>query len=126
MLVLFDIDDTLVDDSTAVRKAVAALHTHLQPPLRLTDFRDQWAESLRHHFDCFLRGEVSYQGQRRARIRDAVAETVSDAEADAMFAVYRDTYQRSWALFPDHSGHRGDDRPARATAVGGSTGQGRR
>ena len=101
MLVLFDIDDTLVDHSTAMRKAVGALHAHVQSPLPLTEFSDHWAAAHRGHFDGFLRGELSYQEQRRARIREAIAATVSDTEADAMFAVYFETYRQSWELFPD-------------------------
>ncbi len=64
----------------------------------------RWEDSTELHFDRYLRGETSYVGQRRWRIRDLFDVTpseMSDAEADETFAVYRRAYEENWELFPD-------------------------
>lgn len=101
MLILFDIDDTLLDDTHATRLATDALHTQLQSEWSLEEFRVRWLDSIGRHFPRFLAGEISFEEQRRARIRDVVAKELADAEADDVFATYLIEYERHWRLFAD-------------------------
>jgi putative hydrolase of the HAD superfamily len=101
MLVLFDIDDTLLDDAGASLGAVDALHARLNPSLPLREFRVRWFESSRHHFTRYLAGQVDFQEQRRARVRDALRADLADADADEIFDIYLSVYEQNWALFPD-------------------------
>jgi putative hydrolase of the HAD superfamily len=101
MLVLFDVDDTLLDDATATREAVDALREHLELDVPRFDFRTRWFDSLRHHFARYVAGQVDFKEQRRARIRDAVAADVSDVDADEIFDVYLTVYEQKWSLFAD-------------------------
>jgi phosphoglycolate phosphatase-like HAD superfamily hydrolase len=48
MLVLFDVDDTLLDDAAATREAVDALREHLGLDVPAFEFRSRWFDSLRH------------------------------------------------------------------------------
>jgi putative hydrolase of the HAD superfamily len=101
MLVLFDVDDTLLDDAGASRRAVDALHARLDPSLPQREFRARWFESSHRHFTRYLAGQVDFEEQRRARVRDALGADLSDADADEIFDTYRKVYEQSWLLFPD-------------------------
>ena len=101
MLVLFDIDDTLIDHSTAVRAGVAALHAEVRPATPLAAFHAAWVDAMKEHFPKFLRGDLTYDEQRRARLRQTIDARLTDAEADALFPVYFRAYEAGWSLFPD-------------------------
>jgi putative hydrolase of the HAD superfamily len=104
--VFFDLDGTLVDHDAATRAGALRMFSRYRDRLTGSDERllRRWEESTELHFDRYLRGEISYAGQRRWRIWDLFDVTPSempDAEADEAFAVYRDAYERNWELFPD-------------------------
>jgi putative hydrolase of the HAD superfamily len=101
MLVLFDIDDTLLDHTAAERSAAAILHRSIGAPVSLEQFHVRWARALEHHFARYLSGQLSYQGQRRDRVRDAVDSSLTDEAADRIFAMYLAGYEASWSLFSD-------------------------
>jgi putative hydrolase of the HAD superfamily len=101
MLVLFDIDDTLLDHSAAVRAGVAMLRATCRPTAALPAFEATWVDAMKAHFPRFLAGTLTYEEQRRARIRQTIAPTLSDRDADDLFAVYFAQYEAAWALFPD-------------------------
>jgi FMN phosphatase YigB (HAD superfamily) len=66
MLVLFDIDDTLIDHSAAVRDGVRALHEHVRPAEEAPAFHASWVAAMKTYFPRFLSRELSYQEHRRA------------------------------------------------------------
>ena len=105
-VVFFDIDDTLVDDAAATRAGTIGLFGRYRDQLTGGDelLLQRWDALKAQHFGRFLRGEISYSGQRRARIRDLFSRTsgkMPDAEADEIFSVYRELYESGWRLFPD-------------------------
>jgi len=101
MLVLFDIDDTLIDHSAASRSASITLHGMIDSVHPVDEFVRSWAASLDRHYGRYLKGEIGFDEQRRARVRDVVESTLTDEEADAVFARYLAAYEGAWALFPD-------------------------
>jgi putative hydrolase of the HAD superfamily len=101
MLVLFDIDDTLIDHSAAVRDGVTALHEHVRPAEEASAFHASWVVAMKTYFPRFLSRELSYQDQRRARMRHTVGAQLSDAQADELFDVYFRVYESRWSLYPD-------------------------
>ena len=105
-VVFFDIDGTLVDHAGASRAGAVGLINRYRDRLTDSDERllQHWNDLTEVHFDRYLRGETSYAGQRRERVRDLFDVTpaeMSDAEADEIYAVYRDIYEQSWGVFPD-------------------------
>ena len=98
-VVFFDIDDTLVDDAAATRAGALGLFERYRDRLTGTDERlmQRWNALLDHHFERYLRGETSFIGQRRARIRGLFGLTPSqmpDSEVDAIYTVYRGVQRR--------------------------------
>lgn len=103
MLVVFDVDDTLVDHSGAASQAALLLIRRYGAILPYTEdeFVGLWHAAADRHFAAYNAGECSYQEQRRRRIRDFFGGDLTDQEADSLFAVYLAGYERFWALFPD-------------------------
>lgn len=104
--VFFDIDDTLVDDAASTRAGALGLFDRYRDRLDGCDERlmQRWKTLLDHHFERYLRGEASFVGQRRARIRGLFGLTsgqMPDSEVDEIHAVYLEFYEGAWRIFPD-------------------------
>lgn len=97
--VIFDLDDTLVDQRSAADAAVTAWAAG--HGIADTDVGQRWAAISETHYARYQRRELTFTEQRRARVRDFLAVTVNDSEADALFATYLTRYQAGWALFDD-------------------------
>jgi putative hydrolase of the HAD superfamily len=101
MLILFDIDETLLDHTAASRSAATILHAKYGAPLGLESFLGKWADALERHYADYLEGKISYDGQRRARVREVIDPSLSDAAADSVFSDYSAAFEEAWRLFPD-------------------------
>jgi len=102
--ILLDLDDTLLDDRHATAEGFAALVSAHQRKLAHTSRDDAlrvWRTAARRHWERYEKGELSFQGQRRERVRDFFGDPLNDEEADAAFLIYQRAYEASWALFPD-------------------------
>jgi putative hydrolase of the HAD superfamily len=113
MLVLFDIDETLLDHRATERAAATILHQAVGAGRPLEEFLNTWDEALERNFQRYLAGELAYDEQRRVRVREAVAPDLSDEAVDRLLADYLDAYLAGSTLFPDAlpcldrlSGHR--------------------
>ncbi|MGV4988268.1 HAD family hydrolase [Streptomyces sp. NRAIS4] len=102
--VVWDVDDTLFDYTTADREGMRA---HLAAEGLLAGYDSpeqallQWREITDIQWARFASGEVDFVTQRRDRTRVFVGQELTDAEADAWFARYLVHYEASWSLFPD-------------------------
>ncbi len=96
----FDVDDTLIDHAGAARQGLDA---HLASSGLAVDEATwrRWLAVEHLHFDRYLAGELSFDGQRRARARDFTGSAFSDGEADAWFDGYRRCLEAAWTVFPD-------------------------
>jgi len=101
MLVLFDIDDTLIDHTAAMQSAATALHRDLGLKAPLLAFLADWGRSHEWHYARFLSGEISCDDMRRARIRETIDTNADDAAADRIFTRYFTAYEAHWSLFDD-------------------------
>lgn len=101
-MIFFDIDDTLLDykgsQDTAAKAFSKKYATHISAPDQFVDVFNRVTD---HHMARYLSGEISFQEQRRWRIRDSLGLELSDQEADDIFADYYQVYEDSWQLFPD-------------------------
>ncbi len=102
--VVWDVDDTLFDYTSADR---AGMRLHLAAEGLLEAYGsveqaiERWREITDAQWARFSAGEVSFEGQRRDRVRVFLGEELSDAEADAWFQRYIAHYETVWTLFPD-------------------------
>lgn len=102
--VVWDVDDTLFDYTTADRAGMRA-HLVAEGLLGGDESVEQalvrWREVTDRQWARFAAGEVSFEGQRRDRVRVFLGAELTDAEADAWFLRYITHYEAVWALFPD-------------------------
>jgi putative hydrolase of the HAD superfamily len=103
--VIFDLDGTLLDHDKAQR---AALHSWL-PEYSLSAGQIEqlvplWFALEVRHYPAWRRGEVTFQEQRRRRLRDflpAAGITAEEARLDAIFEGYLAGYEQSWEAYDD-------------------------
>lgn len=98
--VLFDVDDTLFDYRSASRAGILGYLASLG---ELADdaTHDRWHALELTEYARFLTGELTFQGQRRERVRGMVGRPLTDTEADAWFTGYRAQFEAAWATFAD-------------------------
>lgn len=104
MPIFFDLDDTLLDDRGAQAAYLPLVYAAWRDrlPHSEQEFPGVWRTALQHHFDRHVRGELSYDEQRRARIRDVFqVPSLTDADTDRLMREFLDIYEASWRLFDD-------------------------
>lgn len=105
--VFFDLDDTLIDHTTAIRAAVAGLYAqhselHEKFPNEI-QFQRAWLEAQNRHYPLYLHGKISHAEQKILRLRE-LWEGVRDLADTKCFALYDEfqaVYAKSWRVFPD-------------------------
>ncbi|MFJ4724198.1 HAD family hydrolase [Streptomyces luteogriseus] len=103
--VVWDVDDTLFDYTTADREGMRA-HLVVEGLLAGYGTADEalvrWREVTEQQWARFAAREVDFETQRRDRTRVFLGRPeLTDAEADAWFQRYVTHYEAVWALFPD-------------------------
>lgn len=105
--VIFDLDDTLIDHTTAIRGAVADLYAN-RPEL-LTKFPDEasfqraWVAVQDKHYPSYLRGSLTHAEQKILRIRE-LWQPLANLSEEQCFQIYdhfQALYAQKWQLFPD-------------------------
>jgi len=105
--VLFDLDGTLVDHRSAADTAVGKwAATHGGASVAEGDaFALEWSRLEALHFAAYLKGEVTFQGQRRRRIAEFLEflrRPVPDDDAlDRLFDSYLELYEGGWVAYGD-------------------------
>lgn len=101
-VVLFDLDDTLVDQESAARAAL--LDWALELGLDLDD-QDEllaaWLAVSEEAYARYSRREITFAEQRRVRVREFLGADASDEEADELFSGYLTRYEQAWRAFDD-------------------------
>ena len=103
-MILFDLDDTLFDNSGAEIKAAKRFYEknqgldHFAGP---DDFVEKWRVTTETYLQMFIEGWLSFQEQRRHRLKDIFRQSFSEGEADALFKQYLELYEDNWELFTD-------------------------
>jgi putative hydrolase of the HAD superfamily len=100
---LLDLDDTLIDDRGAMAAAALLFRQKHSLCLDEQDFivSARWDSVGRTLWSKLAIGEVSFDQQRRERLRETFYLEISDSEADDLFQDYLYFYEMSWKLFPD-------------------------
>lgn len=105
-LVLFDLDDTLLDHRGAVVRGIHAHVGALGAPYGSgeVDAEELWHSLEDAHYHRYLSGELTFAEQRRTRALEFAAAhgvTLDDTAADAWYDSYFQHYRDSWLLFDD-------------------------
>ena len=102
---LFDLDDTLLDDRAAQAVYIEQLyraHETALPHASATDFGAAWRAAIARHFARFAAGEISAIEQRRARVRDVFTRPdMPELEVDRFVEDFLVLYAAAWCLFAD-------------------------
>jgi putative hydrolase of the HAD superfamily len=105
MMIFFDIDDTILDNQGAETSAAIEFHqlysnVFPEPP---DEFACNWRMITEKHVQRYLSGELSFQCQRRERLKELFYHyrILTDIEADNIFQSYLEAYERNWSIFPD-------------------------
>jgi putative hydrolase of the HAD superfamily len=104
-MIFFDIDGTLVDHKGAERAAALAFqrdHANVFPGSP-DAFAARWHEVAERHIRRHFSGELTFQEQRRARLRELFAHDrqLTDSKADELFQAYLRRYEENWRLYRD-------------------------
>ncbi len=103
--VLFDLDNTLFDHEGSARSGLAAFLRHLGSE-QTDELARAWFEIEQACYDRFLSRELSFQEQRRERLRQVLPLAgfpvpTTDSGLDEMFTEYVQSYEGAWRAFPD-------------------------
>ncbi|MDQ0583677.1 HAD family hydrolase [Streptomyces rishiriensis] len=104
LAVVWDVDDTLFDYTTADREG---MRSYLTAEGLLERFGTaelglaRWREVTEQQWARFSAGGITFEDQRRDRVRAFLGREMTDAEADAWLLRYHAHYEAAWALFPD-------------------------
>ncbi|MER5840434.1 MULTISPECIES: HAD family hydrolase [Streptomyces] len=102
--VVWDVDDTLFDYTTADREGMRAYLLAEELLARYASVEEalaHWREVTDAQWARFAAGEVDFETQRRDRIRVFLERELTDTEADDWFGRYLVHYEAAWSLFPD-------------------------
>lgn len=101
-MIFFDLDDTVVDDHTAVINAARVLYDMkpVEPSISYEAFLARWWKLCDETFDRYSRGEITAVDRLRERMR-ALWPGLGDAESDRRYAVYQEATASGWRPFPD-------------------------
>lgn len=103
LALLIDLDDTLIDDRGAMAEAVLLFRAKHGLCDKEQDHvvSARWDSVGRSLWAGLSLGELSFDEQRRQRIRETFQLDIGAAEADRLFADYLAFYEKSWKLFPE-------------------------
>ncbi|WP_432461000.1 HAD family hydrolase [Agarivorans sp. QJM3NY_25] len=100
-MLLFDLDDTLVDDGVATSLAAEALFQHYWPEQQAQALQ-HWQRALKLYYPAFLQGQMSAAEMRQARAREVLQQPqLSAAQAEQVFEYFMQQYIASTQLYPD-------------------------
>jgi putative hydrolase of the HAD superfamily len=103
-VVLFDLDDTLMAHREAVEAGIVRHMRALAYEGDEGEARLLWHALEEEHYHAYLAGELTFEGQRRARAAAFAAahgHALADDDAGEWFQRYFEHYRASWALHAD-------------------------
>ncbi|MGF1716885.1 HAD family hydrolase [Photobacterium chitinilyticum] len=102
-MIFFDLDNTLLDHDGAEQDAIRSFASRYRDSI--VPFQGSpeaiWREITDRQRARWRAGELTFEGQRRARISELFERPLTVAEADQLFAEFYAIYRQHWRLFPD-------------------------
>ncbi|GAA1765444.1 MULTISPECIES: HAD family hydrolase [Streptomonospora] len=102
--ILFDLDDTLLDDRAASSAGLRTIMERLGHP-EFSAARRLWDVQTDISFGAYIAGRLSLQEQRRERVRALAIQAghshIADEHCDELYQVYLSAHRSAWAPFRD-------------------------
>ncbi|MBI4642060.1 MAG: HAD family hydrolase [Candidatus Tectomicrobia bacterium] len=105
--IFFDIDGTLIDHDGAEYAGIVHIYRSRRPhtlPVDLERFAAIWHEAAERIIDLYFNGTLTFAEQRIARVQStfqAFGKSLTEKEAEEIFAEYLTIYEKSWSLYDD-------------------------
>ena len=103
-MIFFDIDETLFDNNRAQNLAARSFYYQfpaLQDRYTKSAFALAWNAVTEKYLQQFFANQISFQQQRRKRLRDIFQKELPKEQADKIAAIYLNFYEENWGLFDD-------------------------
>lgn len=106
-MIFFDLDDTLLDYTAAMRTAASVFwadHLDTFANHSIDSFLTLWESLASKYHRQAVSGEIAWHDQQRLRMKDLfefAGQPISDGQAGEEFSRFFDTYRQHWRLFPD-------------------------
>jgi putative hydrolase of the HAD superfamily len=103
-MIFFDIDETLFDNNSAQYFAALSLYDQfqeLQGIYARSAFPHRWNAVTEKYLQMFFTNQISFQQQRRKRLREIFQKDLSNRKADKISGIYLKYYEKNWRLFED-------------------------
>lgn len=101
-VLIFDLDDTLLDDSAAKAYYLPKLYKRHQALINhdFNTFKTRWFNAIDKYWKLYVEGKVSFQRQRFMRIMDSFEnEILNDKELMQITRDFDTFFEESWKLF---------------------------
>jgi putative hydrolase of the HAD superfamily len=103
--VIFDIDDTLMDHSSAIKQAAFDFYQTVKiSEVTADQFYEIWSQEHDRFLQKYLDKEITFKQQRILRVQGVfqrLGRNVDEAEAIELFRFYLKAYEKQWQLLPD-------------------------
>lgn len=101
--VIFDLDDTLIAESSASNEAVVPWARQAGLSGSPADIFSKWRAISSRHYREYQSRHVTFAQQRRNRVREFLPhlDLHDDAAADGLFDGYLQRYEKAWRCFDD-------------------------
>lgn len=97
--ILFDLDATLIDQAAASAPAIREWGADIG--VSPDGIVERWAALSSRHYARYQSREITFQGQRRERVRELLGRDLDDDEADELFGGYLWRYEAGWSMYAD-------------------------
>lgn len=95
----FDIDDTILNHTESMAKAVSVVRLKFFPKVKDSEFQKVWFEVSDKYWAQYTKKKISFDEQRVKRMLDIwkhYGKEISEDEARKVFQVYLDSYEKFW------------------------------
>lgn len=102
MILLFDLDNTLLDDQATKRYYLPMLFNDFEPLIKsdFNTFRDKWISAIPKYYKLYTEGQLTFEEQRERRIKEAFSnDDLTDADILNILQAFDLHFENSWSLF---------------------------
>lgn len=103
-LVLFDIDNTLVNHTGAQNSAISWINRKFFKEISDNDFKEKWLKYSALNWRLYEKTKLSFREQQEKRVQDVWSEynlSLDRSKAREVFELYYEKYKKAWSLLPN-------------------------